>query len=138
MKIQLPCSWSKYCRVCLRENGGKGKAITRYVHRLVLEAFVGFSEPGHECRHGDRDTTNNRLSNLSWGTRSQNAEDRRKHGTMPLGESHKKSKITDDIVRSIREMRKNGELIKDIAKRFGVTFGCVQGVLLGKVWKHVV
>jgi hypothetical protein len=53
-----------------------------YVHRLALEAFVGPCPPGLECRHfPDRDPANNRLDNLSWGTKTENAQDQQVHGT---------------------------------------------------------
>ena len=43
--------------------------VTRYVHRLVLETFVG---PGEVCLHLDNDPTNNSLENLQWGTQADN------------------------------------------------------------------
>lgn len=52
------------------------------LHRLVLEAFVGPCPEGMEaCHFPDRDPSNNRLSNLRWGTRSENRFDAVKHGT---------------------------------------------------------
>ena len=71
---------SRYCVVSLRENSGTGKVTCRYVHRLVLEAFVGPCPPGLECLHRDHDTANNRLRNLRWGTRTENIEDKVKAG----------------------------------------------------------
>ncbi|QZE10566.1 hypothetical protein SEA_SCOOBYDOOBYDOO_251 [Mycobacterium phage ScoobyDoobyDoo] len=53
---------------------------TRLVHRLVLEAFVGPCPPGMETRHLDDDPSNNRLSNLCWGTRLENTMDRVQNG----------------------------------------------------------
>ena len=50
------------------------------IHRLVLETFVGPCPPGKECRHLDSDRCNNRLDNLRWGTRSENAQDRLQTG----------------------------------------------------------
>lgn len=47
----------------------------RTVHSLVLEAFIGPCPPGMEARHLDDDPTNNNLSNLVWGTRSENSGD---------------------------------------------------------------
>ncbi len=53
-----------------------GKYQTFRVHRLVLESFVGPCPEGMECRHfPDTDKSNNRLGNLSWGTREQNRDD---------------------------------------------------------------
>jgi HNH endonuclease len=52
----------------------------KFVHRLVLEAFVGPCPTGLECRHLDGDPSNNRLDNLRWGTRLENVADTIRHG----------------------------------------------------------
>lgn len=49
------------------------------VHHIVLTTFVGPCPEGLECRHLDGVKTNCRLSNLAWGTVTENAEDRKKH-----------------------------------------------------------
>ena len=49
--------------------------IDRTVHSLILETFVGPCPPGLEALHHDDDPSNNKLSNLSWGTRSENSYD---------------------------------------------------------------
>ena len=54
----------------------------RLAHRLVLEAFAGPCPAGLEARHlenGER--RDNRPANLAWGTRREQAADRRRHGT---------------------------------------------------------
>ena len=44
------------------------------VHTLVLNAFVGPRPDDMEARHfPDRDRSNNKLSNLRWGTKVENA-----------------------------------------------------------------
>lgn len=53
----------------------------RYVHALVLAAFVGPRPPGMQIRHLDGLTTNAHLSNLAYGTARENAADLRRHGT---------------------------------------------------------
>ena len=58
-----------------------GRQTKKYVHCLVLEAWVGLRFRGQECRHLDGDPSNNIMSNLKWGTRSDNLFDRVKHGT---------------------------------------------------------
>lgn len=49
-----------------------------YIHHLVLRTFVGERLPGQEARHKNGDRTDNRVSNLCWGTKKQNARDRKK------------------------------------------------------------
>lgn len=49
-------------------------------HRLVLEAFIGAAPEGHETRHLNGDPSDNRLSNLAWGTSSENSQDTLAHG----------------------------------------------------------
>lgn len=49
--------------------------VDRTVHSLVLEAFVGPCPEGMEARHLDDNPTNNHLSNLVWGSRSENSYD---------------------------------------------------------------
>lgn len=52
-----------------------------YLHRLILEAFIGPAPQGTEGCHNDGHVLNNRLSNLRWDTRSANNLDAVSHGT---------------------------------------------------------
>lgn len=54
-----------------------------YVHRLVLEAFVGPCPPGMEGCHWNDVPDDNRLSNLRWATKSENRLDSVRNGTDP-------------------------------------------------------
>ena len=58
-----------------------GQMFTRYVHRLVLEAFRGTCPDGHECCHWDDNPANNRLENLRWDSSSANRIDSVRNGT---------------------------------------------------------
>jgi hypothetical protein len=58
-----------------------GRRRREYVHRLVLTAFRGPCPPGFECRHLDGNPSNNTVSNLTWGSQSENTLDRVRHGT---------------------------------------------------------
>lgn len=55
--------------------------VSRYVHHLVLEAFVGSMPHGQEALHGNGHPADNRLVNLRWGTRGENNDDAVRHGT---------------------------------------------------------
>ncbi len=52
-----------------------------WLHRLVAKAFLGPCPQDLEVRHRDGNPANNRLTNLVYGTRSENALDRVAHGT---------------------------------------------------------
>lgn len=113
-----------------------GFRTREYIHRLVLLAFVGPAPAGREAAHVDGDTGNNRLANLMWATRSENAEHRRAHGTMPIGEACINAKLTEAAVREIRAMPRSYNA-SATARRFGVSRSLVRLVKAGKVWAHV-
>lgn len=60
--------------------GGRSET-GRYVHQLVLSAFVGPRPEGMIARHLNGDPTDNRPENLAWGTHSENNYDAVRHGT---------------------------------------------------------
>lgn len=112
-----------------------GRPKDFYVHRLICEAFHGPCPPLNECRHDDGNKLNNAASNLSWGTKQENASDRTRHGTETRGTDQRKAVLNESLVRSIRDdNRSNGE----IARELGVTRECVRDARSGKTWGWVV
>lgn len=59
-----------------RDNRG----VTIHAHTVILLTFVGPRPEGHEARHLNGDALDNRLANLLWGTKSENALDTVRHG----------------------------------------------------------
>lgn len=108
-----------------------------YVHRLVLEAFVGPCPPGMECCHNDGDPSNNALANLRWDTSASNNADKIRHGTWPSGIRNGHSKLQEDDIRAVRSLSRGGMTNKEIAERFGVTQTMIRSIVTGKNWKHV-
>ena len=114
-----------------------GKGIAYLVHRLVLEAFVGPCPDGMEARHvKDNDRSNNRLDNLCWGTRQENADDVLRHGRRVCGERCHASKLRRSDIKEIFKLWNEGLTRAKIAKRFGVRVEAVWRVLTKQVWAH--
>ena len=68
---------SGYLIVRLCKNHDQNK---RYVHRIVLETFVGEAPAGMQACHWNDDKEDNRLENLRWGTPNENMFDRVRNG----------------------------------------------------------
>jgi hypothetical protein len=66
-----------YYQVFLRSESGKG--ITKNIHVLVAEAFLGSRPEGMHVCHSDGDKSNNSLKNLRYDTPKNNWEDFRKN-----------------------------------------------------------
>lgn len=105
----------------------------RYIHRLVLEAFVGPCPQGMECRHfPDPDPRNNNLSNLRWGTRSENVSDRALQGR------DDRYKLTIEQALEIRMRYAAGNVRqKDLAIEFSVKQSTVSNLVRRKTWKAI-
>lgn len=68
----------EYLSVLLSKNGRVAQAS---VHVVVLSAFNPQPSPELIVCHDNGNPTDNRLSNLYWGTRQDNGEDMKRHGT---------------------------------------------------------
>ncbi len=135
-KPRKPSPSGKYWSVIVR---WKGKLLHKYVHTIVLEAFVGPRPNKHEARHfPDRDTSNNKLSNLSWSLRSVNHQDKHTHGTALTGEKNNLAKLTINNVRDIRRRASNGMPTGAIARSLGFPDSTVRHVVKGRSWRHVI
>jgi len=113
----------------------KSKQNQRKAHRLVLEAFAGPCPDGMQCRHIDGNPRNNHLSNLKWGTLSENQKDRNIHGTDHRGSKHYGAKLCELDVWLIRNV--TGVTQKQIADFFGISFQNVSSIQNRKTWAHV-
>jgi hypothetical protein len=97
-----------------------GKPRKRFIHHLVLNVFVGPKPLNKQARHLNDIPTDNQVENLQWGTRLENASDRRMnsgYGTAAKGERHGSHKLTEQ---SVRDIRTSTETHAALAHRFGV------------------
>lgn len=119
----------------------RGKEFKRYIHHLVLEAFVGPRPIGMEaCHFPDRCPRNNNAWNLRWGTKKDNHADMVRHGTRmdSRGERNGQAELTDEKVIEMRRLRsERGTKIKDLATMFDISLGHAKRILRRKCWKHI-
>jgi hypothetical protein len=112
-----------------------GTKSVRYVHSLVLEAFIGPRPPGQCALHGPNGSSDNSLGNLRYGTYGENnGSDRYRDGTMTCGERHPRSRFTEQ---QVKEIRASGLDPARLALRYGVTTSAVRHIRSRRSWKHV-
>lgn len=152
ISYQTRCRWSGATLIAHRFCPGKilspgvceaghlnvaiGRGNSKLVHVLVLTAFVGPRPPGQECLHGDGVPSNNRLTNLRWGTRLENVADSYRHNTRVRGERHPASKLTAEMVREIRHIARSLPFAA-VARQFGIHPGTVRQIARGETWQHL-
>lgn len=127
-----------YSLASIRQGQGRtSPTLTTYIHKLVLETFVGPRPEGMECRHLDGNPANNQLDNLAWGTPVENAADRTRHGTQPHGSRNSASKLVEADILEIRRLASEGLAHAKIGKRFGLGQGAISAIVRRDSWKHV-
>lgn len=132
----------RYLKPFLMSNGYPhvslgGKTKRRYLHQLVMEAFVGARPAGQVTRHLDGNPQNNALANLAYGTKLENGADVVAHGRSHQGSLHYKAKFSDETVALIKRRLAEGVLRSALAAEFGVSYETIRGIHSGKTWKHV-
>ena len=147
----------QYQAVCLYADG---KQKTWYVHKIVLTVFVG-QQPtkDHLCCHFNNNETDNRPCNLRWGTSQDNADDRKRHGTLAVGSRHgshtkphrvchgkdngmfgrpekcHRSRLSWKDAEEIRQMSSRGMRNPEIAKIKNIDVSQVSRIVCNKAWK---
>lgn len=110
------------------------------VHRLVMMAFAPIDNPDcFEVNHIDGNKENNNFSNLEWCTSSENQLHAFRLGLQSprRGVKNNLTKLSEDQVQRVFEMRKNNIRVEDIAKEVGCTKSNIYCILSGKSWKQV-
>lgn len=137
-QVLTPSRWSGsygYAGVVLW-HGDRHQAC--FIHRLVLEAFVGPRPPGHEACHGPRGGQDDSLDNLRWGTRASNTADRFRDGTVLRGVDNGYARLTEEAVRQIRKRYADGgTTMRQLADLYGVGVTAVYMVIHRATWRHV-
>ena len=108
-----------------------------YVHRAVCLAFHGLPAEGQIVLHGPLGSSVNTPDNLSWGTHSDNAQDRDRDGTFHRGEDCSSSKLTSDQIILIRQLSADGLTCQQLGRQFNCTDENIRFIIKRKTWTHI-
>ena len=111
-----------------------GKVTCKYVAHLVAENFIGERPHKNEVRHLDGNPMNNTLSNLTYGTKSDNMQDALRHGTFPVLE-RRPGAVLDRV--KVVEIFQSADDAKTLAARYGVGVGVIRQIKLRETWRSV-
>lgn len=109
-----------------------GRGNTQQVHTLVLSAFNRPPKLREECRHLDGDPAHNVVSNLIWGSRGQNNQDKKHHSLPP------NQVATPKIVRKIRRLLKRIVNCAEVGRRCCVSRWVVYDVKNDRTHRDIV
>lgn len=111
-----------------------------YVHRLVLETFVGPCPDGKQCCHWDDDPANNWLENLRWDTAQANVQDSIRNGVSRRSnpcERNPSAKLTATSIARMRTLYATGSYSQNkLALEFGVSQQHVSLIVRGAAWSE--
>lgn len=125
---------SGYHQIDLRINKIKHKEL---VHLLVLKTFYGDRPNGKETRHIDGNKSNNSISNLAYGTKRENYEDKILHDTIPYGSRHTNAKLSESDIPEIRQLLLSDYTLSYVANKFNVSISLISLIKLNRRWVHV-
>lgn len=126
-----------YLCVCMHANG---RSQSRFIHRIILETFVGPKPSGCECRHNpDPNPSNNRLENLRWGTPQENTDDKVAAGRQAdcSGDKNGNSRLSVESVIDIKRLYKSGVSASFLAKSHSVSKTHIQRIVSRSAWRNV-
>lgn len=106
------------------------------IHQLVAAAFIGPCPDGMQICHNDGNKTHNKIGNLRYGTPSDNAQDRIKHGHQvdKRGEKHHGAKLTAGQVKAIRD---SSEPLRILSMQYAISCQQISKIRLGQRWRHL-
>lgn len=129
-KVLKPSGNGKgYLKVSLYVDGQRS---SQYVHRLVLLAHRGPppKDDYHGC-HDDRDRSNNRLTNLFWGSFEVNMSDR----ILARGADNGSAKLSELHAVEVLFLSRSGKSMSDLSRQYGIGRRSIGRLVSGKTWK---
>lgn len=110
----------------------KGKTYS--IHRLVAKAFLPPDSGRPMVNHKDGNKSNNRVDNLEWCTKSENALHAYRLGLMCAPKTKNNAKIS---VEQVREIRASNEPSRVLSVRYGLGVNSIQNIRARRTWGDV-
>lgn len=124
------------------KNDGRNKWKVKWIHRMVLEAFIGPApDNDSQANHKNGNPTDNRVDNLEWVTQADNIRHAYKYlglaDKLPRGEAHHNTTLTKAQVIQMRKLHEAGHSQNSLARKFGITQASVWRIVHRITWSHV-
>lgn len=134
LRLKAKPNGSGLTYLCFYAGGG----AYLHVNRAVCQTFHG-NPPSkkHEAAHLDGRTENNRPENLAWKTPTENAADKVRHGTAPIGARNAMARLNEAVVAEIIDRYACGEKSCNLAIEHQVTVANILAIVRGDTWAHV-
>lgn len=129
-KLLKSAKTNKYGHVHVNIISDDGDTLTRTIHKLVMESFICMRPDGMVINHKNSIPDDNKLDNLEYVTASKNI----RHAYIT---GNARRKLTIENIKEIRELRKKGETLVSIAKKFGIVNQMVSSIELGHAWSYI-
>lgn len=115
----------------------KGKTIK--AHRFSFEIHNNCTASGNYICHKCDNKKCVNPEHLYAGTAKDNAKDREERSIInrKMGQTHYKTKFTNEDIKQIRADLENGVMGKDLAKKYNVSKFCISAIKLRKTWKNI-
>lgn len=135
-RILNGCSYTNGYQLVKLTLNGKPKA--EQIHRLITNAFIPNPYNKPQVNHINGIKNDNRLENLEWCTRSENAKHAYEIGlNNKKGELHFLSKLTNFNVIKIKELLSKGHSCALLSRLYKVSPTTILCIKKGKTWKHI-
>ncbi|MFW6226570.1 MAG: NUMOD4 domain-containing protein [Bacteroidota bacterium] len=111
---------------------------TKYIHKLVAEAFI---EREHEQQehviHLDYNKMNNKVSNLKWVTKKTMYEHHKLNPNYKKGHINNAKLTETEVIRLKLKLKRSKNKLYKIAKEFGITHTQLNRIRRGENWGHI-
>lgn len=114
-----------------------GTRKSKYLHRLVAEAFIPNPENKAFVNHKNLVKNDNRLENLEWVTPKENNQHAHDNGAFRTNGAHHHAIFSDDVIHKICSLIQEGRRTIDICRLMVVPKYLVQDIRIRRIWNHI-